>query len=69
MFLLRSILVDPTTGEYMDHVPSTTELTDEEFSEYKYAVIEWAIEFFDRGPDERPFKFPERDEYKEFTLA
>jgi hypothetical protein len=64
IFLLRSRLLDPTTGEYEDYVPSTSELTIEEFAAYKARVIAWAYDFF--GPD---FTFPERHEYQEFTLA
>lgn len=66
MFLTRAFLVDPTTGEYEWRTLSTTDLTEEEMAEYKNSCILWAIEEFSTDHE---FKFPERKDHEQYTLA
>lgn len=59
-FLLETVLIDETTGEYMERVKSTTELTAGEMAAYVDAVRKWAFDTFNLEiPDPDP-KWKER---------
>lgn len=45
-FLKEVILVDEESGEYIERIRSTTELTTWEFQEFMRAIKQWCAEYF-----------------------
>jgi hypothetical protein len=45
-FLKESILVNENTGEYIERIKSTTELTTTQFAEYILDIQKFAVEYF-----------------------
>ena len=45
-FLKESILVNEGTGEYIERIKSTTELTTTQFAEYVLDIQKFAVEYF-----------------------
>ena len=45
-FLKESILVNEETGEYLERIKSTTELSTVDFMEYIQQIQKFAIEYF-----------------------
>ena len=45
-FLKESILVNEESGEYIERIKSTTELTTTQFSEYILDIQKFAVEYF-----------------------
>lgn len=45
-FLKETICVNEETGDYIERIKSTTELSTVEFMEYVQSIVQWVAEFF-----------------------